>query len=117
MTKIITRYKGQKVTANNFTMLAHRLTRLKDSPYIDWDAPAFDELDDTVYDGMVNALGVRLSASEADSIDWDAPAYDAPEGGTYSDLVDAFGVRLTAAEVASDTYSEGDWDSLIGGDF
>ena len=35
MAHIITRYNGQKVTANNFVQLAHRL--LSETPLIDWD--------------------------------------------------------------------------------
>lgn len=35
MTKIITRYNGQKIEANNFVQLAHRL--LSETPLIDWD--------------------------------------------------------------------------------
>lgn len=43
MAHIITRVNGQKVTANSFTQLAHRL--LQDTPYIDFDEyiPMYDD--------------------------------------------------------------------------
>lgn len=44
MAHIITRYNGQKVEANSFTQLAHRL--VAETPMIDWDgcAPMYDDL-------------------------------------------------------------------------
>ena len=44
MAHIITRVNGQKVTANSFTQLAHRL--LQDTPIIDFDdcALVYDDL-------------------------------------------------------------------------
>lgn len=85
MTTIITRYKGQKITAENFTMLAHRLTRVDAAPYIDWDADPYtaDELDDASYSGMVNALGVRLSAAETDAGTYSEGDWDSLAGGEW----------------------------------
>lgn len=58
-----------------------------------------------------------IAADESPLIDWDADPYEGDQDSLYSDIVDALGVRLSAQETQAESYSEGDWDSLVGGAF